>query len=226
MMNMWEENKKKLLLFTKGKSRHFILLFCESLSLSIAAYFFIPFFISDFINHSFYFTPWYLTGIFAICFGGFGMLYSMFSFQEKMRIKEKLFILTKLLIIFIVIRIILAGVFGVVGVIFVQRFNDIDKLKSLIDRGLQLANGPVNAFLLLCFVKLLNGTQWKLIKNHMLLLTVMCYAMTLINSMMQMIGANYAALIVRSLLSAGMITFVIIVTFYITDQEKVARELK
>ncbi|KAB1438079.1 hypothetical protein [Candidatus Galacturonibacter soehngenii] len=221
MMNMWEENKKKLYLFSKGKCRHFIMLFCESLSLSIASYFFIPFIVSDFINHSFYFTAWYFIGIFAICFGGFGMLYSMFSFQGKMRIKEKLYILWKVFIIFIAIRIILAVLFGVIGVIFVQRFDDIDRLKSFIDLGLQLANGPVNAFLLLYFVKLMNGMQWKFIKDHMLLLAVFCCALTLINSIMQMIGASYGALIVRSFISAGTITLVIIITFYITNQEKV-----
>lgn len=221
---MWEENKKKALLFSKGKSRHFILLFCESLSLSLASYFFIPFFISDFINRNFYFTPWYITGIVAICFGGFGIIYSMFSFQNKLKIKEKIYIVLKVLIFFIVIRIVLAGVFGLIGVILLKHFNDIDRLKSLIDRGLQLASGPANALLLLYFVKLLNNEKWKFIKEHMLLLTVFCYAITLINSMLQMIGASFIALIIRSFLSAGTITLVIIVTFYITNQETMSRE--
>lgn len=201
------------------------MLFLESLSLSVASYFFIPFFITDVVSQNFYFTPWYIVGLGAICFGGFGMVYSLFSFGEKKSLKEKLNILWKVLVIYIGLRIFLALFFGGLGLILVQNLNDLDSVKTWIDRGLQLALGPINAFLLLYFVKLLHDTPWKQIWDNILPVTVVFYAMELLLFLLQIIGASYGALAIQAILSAGMVTLVIIFTFYLWDQKTNTCEL-
>lgn len=222
----WDKNKVPISSFWAEKKRNIIMLFCEILSISVASYFFLPFIITDAVEQNFYFTPWYILGLGVTCFGIFGMIYSLFSFGKKEKFEHKFKILWKITGIYIGGRLVFAFVAGILGTVFIQYENNIEQVKFFIDRVVRVGLGPLNAFILLYFVKMLYDTSWKFIWENILLITIMCYSTEFLFSILQLAGSSIFALGIRSFISACMITGVFLFVLFLPRQEEVKHEYK
>jgi hypothetical protein len=224
MMSLWEKNKEAVLFFWKERNKSMIMLFCECLSICIASYFFMPFVITDVIEQKIYFVPWYLLGFGAACFGIFGLIYSLFTFGEKKKTKDKLFIFLKVLGIYIGGRLVFAFLAGIVGMVFIRHENDINLVKSLIDRGIQIGMGPLNAFLLLYFTKLLYETSWKRVWENMVTVTILFYSMDILLFLLHRTGSSMPALGIRAIFQACFITGIVLFVLFLLKQEEAIGE--
>lgn len=224
MMNLWEKNKREIMEFLKAKKRNILMLFCETLSITVASYFFIPFVITDMVEINYYLTPWYLIGIALACFGVVGALYSFITFAEKMERRQIIIIIAKISGCYIGLRVILAMIAGIAATIFMNSLYDIDKVKMMIDRGVQVATSPINAFLLLYFIKLLYHLPWKKVQENIMLITALFYLIELFLYLVQKTGNSFLALSIQTLISASAYTVVMVFVLYLLKQEEKLKE--
>lgn len=218
-MNLWEKNKEALLSFGKGNQKNIGMLFGASFLLCVASYFFIPFFITDIISHTFYSTPWYILGIIVLGGGIVGLMYSLFSFRDIKR-AEKRHLLRNVLVMYVVLRIVEALVSGVAGAILVKTTIDLDIAKIWVDRLTAVILGPINAFLLLYFVTKLYDRSLKEVWKHILQVTILCYGIQVTHLLLENLGASSFDLGVRTVFMSSMVTATIAFVIYLIEKEK------
>ena len=219
MMSLWENNKQNIVIFWKVKNKSIMMLLCGILAINLAAYYFIPFAVTDAVQQNYYFTPWYLSGLSLKIFGIFLMIHSLFTFGEKKSMKVRLKILMKIILIFAGVSLAIAVVIGMSAVYLTYHQSDILQTAIIIERIAVVAVAPLKAFVLLLFIKLLYDLPWKSIGNHIAVTTVLFYGVVIGTLLIQRIGSSAFALAIQAILTACLSTLLMVSVLFFSHKK-------